>query len=68
MADTAAFCVDHLFPRVPARQWVLSVPYRLRLRMAYAPRLASAVLRAFIAAVTGDLRRRGPSCSNAYSW
>jgi hypothetical protein len=26
--------------------------------MAYAPRLASAVLRAFIAAVTSDLRRR----------
>jgi hypothetical protein len=58
MADTAAFCVDHLFPRVPVRQWVLSVPYRLRFRMAYAPRLASAVLRAFIAAMTGDLRRR----------
>ncbi len=36
MADTAAFCVDHLFPRVPARQYVLSLPYRgcrvLRLR------------------------------------
>jgi len=58
MADTAAFCVDHLFPRVPVRQWVLSVPYRLRFQMAYAPRLASAVLRAFIAAVTSDLRRR----------
>jgi hypothetical protein len=58
MADTAAFCVDHLFPRAPVRQWVLSVPYRLRFQMAYAPRLASAVLRAFIAAVTGDLRRR----------
>jgi len=58
MADTAAFCVDHLLPRVPVRQWVLSVPYRLRFRMAYSPRLTSTVLRAFIAAITSDLRRR----------
>jgi hypothetical protein len=58
MADTAAFCVDHLLPRVPVRQWVLSVPYRLRFQMAYSPRLASTVLRAFIAAITSDLRRR----------
>ena len=58
MADTAAFCVDHLFPRAPVRQWVLSVPYRLRFQMAYSPRLTSAVLRAFIAAVTSDQHRR----------
>ena len=58
MADTAAFCVDHLFPRVPVRQWVLSVPYGLRFQMAYSPRLASAVLRAFVAAITSDMRRR----------
>jgi hypothetical protein len=31
MADTAAFCVDFLFPEVPARQYVLSLPYALRL-------------------------------------
>jgi hypothetical protein len=35
MADTAAFCVEHLLPRVPVRQWILSVPYRLRFQMAY---------------------------------
>jgi hypothetical protein len=58
MADMATFCVDHLFPRAPVRQWVLSVPYRLRFEMAYSPRLASAVLRALIAAITADLRRR----------
>jgi hypothetical protein len=33
MADTAAFCVDHLFPRAPARQYVLSLPYALRGRL-----------------------------------
>jgi hypothetical protein len=37
MADTAAFCVDHLSPRVPARQYVLSLPYALRFKMAYSP-------------------------------
>jgi hypothetical protein len=58
MADTAAFCVDHFFPHAPLRQWVLTVPHRLRFQMAYSPRLASAVLRAFIAAITSDLRRR----------
>jgi len=58
MADTAAFCVDHLFPRVPVRQFVLSVPVSLRFRMAYSPDLTTAVLRCFIAAITSDLRRR----------
>jgi hypothetical protein len=58
MADTAAFCVDHLFPQIPVRQFVLTVPLRLRFRMAFSPELTSAVLGCFIAAVTGDLRRR----------
>jgi hypothetical protein len=58
MADTAAFCIDHLFPKVPVRQFVLTVPMRLRFRMAASPRLTSAVLRCFIAAVASDLRRR----------
>jgi hypothetical protein len=58
MADTAAFCVDHLFPQVPIRQFVLTVPVSLRFRMAYSPDLTTAVLRCFIAAITGDLRRR----------
>jgi hypothetical protein len=30
MAETAAHLVDHVFPPVPVRQWVLSVPKRLR--------------------------------------
>ena len=58
MADTAAFCIDHLFPKVPVRQFVLTVPMRLRFRMAASPQLTSAILRCFIAAVTSDLRRR----------
>jgi hypothetical protein len=58
MADTAAFCVDHLLPKVPVRQFVLSAPVSLRFRMAYSPDLTGAVLRCFIAAITSDLRRR----------
>ena len=58
MADTAAFCVDYLFPRVPTRQYVLSLPYALRFKMAYSPDATSVVLGAFVSAITSDLRRR----------
>ena len=57
MADTAAFCVDYLFPRVPARQYVLSLPYALRFKMAYSADATSVVLGAFISAINSDLRR-----------
>ena len=30
MSDTAAHLVDHVFPWVPTRQWVLSLPFKLR--------------------------------------
>ena len=29
-AETAAHLVDHVFPPLPVRQWVLAVPKRLR--------------------------------------
>ena len=35
MTDTAAHLMDSVFPHVPARQWVLSVPFALRYRLAY---------------------------------
>jgi hypothetical protein len=34
MAETAAHLVDHVLPEVPVRQWVLSVPFSLRYRLA----------------------------------
>jgi hypothetical protein len=58
MADTAVFCVDCLFSRVPTRQYVLSLPYALRFKMAYSPDATSVVLGAFISAINSDLRRR----------
>ena len=30
MAESAALLVDELFPQLPIRQWVLSVPFALR--------------------------------------
>ena len=35
MADTAAHLLDRVFPEVPVRQWVLSLPFALRYRLAY---------------------------------
>ena len=35
MTDTAAHLVDRVFPIVPVRQWVLSLPFALRYRMVY---------------------------------
>jgi hypothetical protein len=58
MADTAAHLVDRVFPVAPVRQWVLSVPFALRYRMAYDTHLTSGVLNVFIRALFGHLQRR----------
>ncbi len=44
MAQTAAHLVDHVFPQVPVRQWVLSLPIPLRLLLAAQPQLLTPVL------------------------
>ena len=36
--------MDHVFPDVPVRQWVLSLPYRLRYRLAWDHDLCRAVV------------------------
>jgi hypothetical protein len=51
MADTAAHLVDRALPHVPVRQWVLSLPYPLRYRLAYDAGMVTAVLDVFIKAV-----------------
>ncbi len=40
MAETAAWLVDRVIPRVPVRQWVLSFPIPLRSALRRAPRTA----------------------------
>ena len=52
MTERAAYLVDRIFPDdVPVRQWVLSVPHRLRYRRAYDHALCRAVVQAFVRAV-----------------
>src|SRR6266481_6433058 len=57
MAETAAHLVDYVFPMVPVRQWVLSIPFALRYRLAYDSSLLSDILNIFIRVVFGQLRR-----------
>src|SRR5437773_5373175 len=59
MAERAANLVEQVFPTVPVRQWVLTVPHRLRYRLAFDHALCRAVLGVFIRAVLGWYRRRG---------
>jgi len=58
MADTAAHLVDRVIPWVPVRQWVLSLPFALRYRLAWDATLASQVLGCFLGSVFASLRRR----------
>ncbi|MBW2281154.1 MAG: transposase [Deltaproteobacteria bacterium] len=58
MAGTAAHLVDRVLPEAPVRQWVLSLPFALRYRLAYDRELTSAVLGVFVRAVFESLRRR----------
>jgi hypothetical protein len=48
MAQTAAHLVDHVIPPVPVRQWVISVPKRLRCFLADRPNAVAALTRIFI--------------------
>ena len=58
MSDTAAYLVDRVLPWVPVRQWVLSLPFKLRYRMAYDSELMADILNIFVRSVFGELRRR----------
>ena len=60
MAETAAHLVDHVFPEVPVRQWVLSLPKRLRYFLHRDARLVNPVLRIFLAEVEMALRACSP--------
>ncbi|MDX2506385.1 MAG: transposase [Gammaproteobacteria bacterium] len=48
MVETAAHQVDHVFPKVSVRQWVLSLPKRLRYFLHNNPKVTSKVLRIFL--------------------
>jgi hypothetical protein len=59
MAERAAHLVEHVLPPdVPVRQWVLSVPHRLRYGLAYDHRLCRTVLSVFVRALRAAYRRQ----------
>lgn len=58
MAERAAHLLDHVFPDVPVRQWVPTLPYRLRYQLAWNHDLCRGVVAVFLRAVLGFLRAR----------
>jgi hypothetical protein len=58
MAERAAHLVDRVLPDVPVRQWVLTVPFRLRYRLAWDHDLCRAVAGIFGRVVMRALQQR----------
>jgi hypothetical protein len=56
MSERAARLVDHVFPQVPVRQWVLTFPHRLRYRLAWDHESCRAVVGVSVRTVLGYLR------------
>ncbi len=67
MVETAAGLVEHVFPRVPVRQWVLSFPWPLRLLFAARPDLLTRVLGVITRALSTAAKRRAgiPAAADA---
>ncbi len=57
MCNTAAFLVDRVLPNVPIRQYVLSLPFELRLLAAARPAVVTALGRMFVEAIFEELKR-----------
>ena len=56
MADTAAYLCDSVLPEVAYRQWVFTVPFRIRYPLAFDRELCARVKRIFVRAVMSFLR------------
>ena len=64
MVETAAHLVDHVFPRLPVRQWVLAVPKRLRYFLRDDAELQGALLRIFLDEVERCLCAHSTGCGD----
>ena len=60
MAEAAAHLTDHVFLRLPVRQWVLSVPKRLRYYLQRDKGALNAALRIFLRVVQQSLQTHCP--------
>ena len=65
MVETAAHLTDHVFPRLPVRQWVLSVPKRLRYFMQRDAAVLGTVLRIFLRVIEQTLQASSPGSVSA---
>jgi hypothetical protein len=65
MVETAAHLTDHVFPRLPVRQWVLSVPKRLRYFMQRDGAVLNMVLRIFLRVIAQTLQDHCPGAQTA---
>jgi hypothetical protein len=63
MVEVAAHLTDHVLPPLPLRQWVLSLPKRIRPFLSHDPRLAGDVLRVLLRGTRTTLRRSSPSAT-----
>ena len=65
MVETAARLVDDVLPPLPLRQWVLSVPKRLRYFLHDDAALQGVVVRILLRAIERCLRQHSPGSSAA---
>lgn len=65
MVETAAHLADHVIPRLPVRQWVHSVPKRLRYHLERDPAVLNVALHIFLTAIERVLRQHSPGASAA---
>ena len=60
MFETAAHLVEHRFPRVPVRQWVITLPKRLRYFLLRDSKLTGRVLQISLRVIERTLREHCP--------
>ena len=65
MAQAAAHLCDHVVPQLPVRQWVLSVPKRLRYYLQRDKGALNAALRIFLRVVQQSLQTHRPGAAKA---
>jgi hypothetical protein len=64
MVEIAAHLCDHVFPRLPVRQWLLSVPKRLRYFMQRDGAVLNMVLRIFLRVIAQSLQSNSPGAAH----
>jgi hypothetical protein len=57
MTEQAAWLVDQVIPRVPVRQWVLSMPFKIRFILAKSGQLKREVLNIFLSEVFRAIKK-----------